>query len=247
MRKNTSKIFIIPYIAFSLLFVATLLALVCLSNCFRNEARSSYSSQSVSKFPTVIIDAGHGGEDGGAIGVNGVYEKDLNLEIATQLKDMLKACGIDVVMTRTEDVLLYDKNSDYKGRKKILDLANRLKIANEHKNCIFVSIHMNSFPESKYNGLQVYYSKNSEKSAELALAIQDSVKTNLQKENSRKTKSSNGNIYLLDRIKSPAVLVECGFISNPEECTLLTSEEHQKKLSLSIFNGIYRFICEYSS
>ena len=110
--------------------------------------------------PIVVIDAGHGGEDGGAIGVNGVYEKDLNLSIALLLDEWLRAEGFETVLTRSEDILLYDKNSDYFGQKKVQDLAARRKIAEQYENAILISIHMNAFPESKYSGLQVYYSKN---------------------------------------------------------------------------------------
>lgn len=191
--------------------------------------------------PTVIIDAGHGGEDGGTVGINGCFEKDINLSIAKKLDEMLRAAGINTVMTRSEDILLYDKNVDFKGRKKVLDLAARLKIANsfeEYKNTIFVSIHMNSYPESKYSGLQVYYSPSSEKAMALAQIIQNTAKLSLNADNERKIKASSGNIYLLDRSTVPSVLIECGFLSNENECTLLCSEDYQKRLSLSIFASI---------
>ena len=121
---------------------------------------------------TVVLDAGHGGEDGGAVSASGVFEKDLNLSIAKKLEKLLTSCGISVVMTRTEDVLLYDKTVDYHGRKKALDLAARRKITEETENAIFVSIHMNAFPASQYSGLQVWYSPNNSHSKILAQSVQ---------------------------------------------------------------------------
>ena len=196
---------------------------------------------------TVIIDAGHGGEDGGAVGINGALEKDINLEVAKKTQLFLSSFGIKSVLTRDSDVLLYDRNVDFRGKKKMLDLAARLKIANETENSIFVSIHMNSFPMEKYSGLQVYYSKNTEESKKLATTLQESVKSYLQSDNKRTVKEASDNIYLLDRCKSTSVLIECGFLSNTAECELLSTEEYQKELSLTIFNGIYSYIMEINS
>lgn len=193
---------------------------------------------------TVVIDAGHGGEDGGASGANGIMEKDINLRVSEMLCDMLKANGVNVVMTRTEDILLYDPSSDYKGRKKALDLAARLKIARETPNCIFVSIHMNSFPQSQYSGLQVYYSKNDEASKEIADLIQSNTRLYLQPENGRKTKCATSAIYLLDRLETPSVLVECGFLSNYEECMKLATDDYKQKLAFTIFCSLMDYISQ---
>lgn len=248
----SKKGYLLRYIFFSIFLSLTLLTLISLSLRLSakkdaNESNSEPIDTPHISFPLVIIDAGHGGEDGGAIGKNGIYEKDLNLLIATDLKDMLSAEGIDTIMTRETDIMLYDKNSDYKGRKKMLDLNARLKIAESYENCIFVSIHMNSFPEEKYSGLQVYYSPNHQSSVLLAESIQKNVSKYLQSENSRSVKKAGSNIYLLDRIQSPAVLIECGFISNYEECELLSSKEYRQKLTLLIFCGICEYISQYSS
>ncbi|MBR2387258.1 MAG: N-acetylmuramoyl-L-alanine amidase [Clostridia bacterium] len=192
--------------------------------------------------PVLIIDAGHGGEDGGTVGINGVFEKELNLKIAENINQLALSCGYDTVMTRSEDVLLYDRNVDFKGRKKALDLLARVKIAEKYENAVFISIHMNAFPDGKYSGLQVYYSKNNEGSKELAESIQATVKNTLQASNNRKIKVADENIFVLDRVTHPAVLIECGFLSNEEECTLLSSEEYQKKLALSIFFAVSKYI-----
>ena len=134
---------------------------------------------------TVVLDAGHGGEDGGAVSASGLFEKDLNLTIARLVRDLLVANGVEVVMTRDTDILLYDRNVDYMGRKKALDLAARKKIAEETPDAVFVSIHMNAYPLPQYHGLQVWYSPNHARSKVLAEQIQSTVQANLQPENTR--------------------------------------------------------------
>ena len=186
---------------------------------------------------TVVLDAGHGGEDGGACSADGIVEKDLNLALTLHLGEMLQANGIRVVYTRKEDTLLYDKNADYQGRKKVLDMAERLRIAQEAGECIFVSIHMNTHPLTSCKGLQVWYSENNTDSIELAQRIQANVKA-LQPQNTRLVKPSNGTIYLLRQLECPAVLVECGFLSNPEEARQLNDEAYRAQLALVLFASI---------
>lgn len=195
-----------------------------------------------STMPTIVIDAGHGGEDGGASIYGGAPEKELNLLISCDLRDMLEAVGFKVVMTRTEDILLYDKNSDYHGHKKSMDLANRLKIARATPGAIIVSIHMNAFPETKYSGLQVYYSKNNQGSRELAMAVQEINKNVISPTNDRKIKQAGSNIYLLDRFEGPAVLIECGFLSNDEERENLNSPEYRQKLAACFLSAIMKYV-----
>lgn len=194
--------------------------------------------------PTVVIDAGHGGEDGGACTYGGLPEKTLNLLISSDLFSFLSAAGIKTVMTRTEDVMLYDKNSDYKGHKKSMDLAERLKIARNTNEGILVSIHMNAFPEPEYGGLQVYYSVNSEGSSKLASAVQNINRDLLDPDNGRKTKASGKNIYLLDRYEGTGILIECGFLSNPIDKACLNNESYRKKLAAVIFFSIVQYLSE---
>jgi len=189
----------------------------------------------------VIIDAGHGGEDCGAVGVTGVYEKDLNYDISFQLGKLFTDAGYAVVYTRTSDKLLYTEAENIKGIRKISDLKNRCKIAAEYPNALFISIHMNSYSNPKYSGLQVYYSTENEDSKVLASAIQRNVKERLQADNNRKIKSGEG-IYILENVENTAVLVECGFLTNHEECKKLSEKEYQKSLSFSIFCGIIEYI-----
>lgn len=190
---------------------------------------------------TVVIDPGHGGEDGGASSASGLVEKDINLSVALILRDYLTAAGVPTVLTRDEDILLYDKTSEHEGRKKILDLSSRLYTAKDTENAIFVSIHMNSFVQPQYKGLQVWYSKNDPISADIAKSIQDTA-AKLFPENKRKIKAAGDNIYLLHRLDSPAVLVEGGFLSNPEDAALLGTHEHQKALAFMIFSSIMEYI-----
>ncbi len=186
----------------------------------------------------VVLDAGHGGEDGGACSADGILEKDLNLSIVFLLRDLLVANGIEVTLTRDTDTLLYDKTADYHGRKKALDFAERKRIAEENADSVFVSIHMNTYPREDCRGLQVWYSPNHPDSRTLANALQNSVKTRLQPQNHREIKASGSNIYLLYHLQIPAVLIECGFLSTPDEAALLNRRDYQKALAFSLFLAI---------
>ena len=228
------------FVLFLLLFTLFSLFLSMVAN--RRAAADAPTLTPMEPTPTVVIlDAGHGGEDGGAVSVAGDYEKDLNLALCQQMEILLKANGIPTVMTRTEDILLYDKTVDYHGRKKALDLAARRAIAEAYPNGIFVSIHMNSYPIPRYHGLQVWYSPNHSASHALAEAIQATVAATLQPANDRAVKAAGSNIYLLHRLQSPAVLVECGFLSNPEEAELLGDPAYRRQLALVLFLSLMEF------
>ena len=210
---------------------------LCISLCSCNECVDTISQTSI-----IILDAGHGGEDPGAIGYDGVYEKDLNLSICKLIRKELTARGYTVVMTRDDDRLLYTETENIKGIRKISDLKNRVKIFNSFEPAIAISIHMNTFSASQYHGTQIYYS-SVDGADRLAAAIRDSVRVELQPDNKRPLKHSEG-IYLLENSKIPTVLVECGFLSNPEECKKLSEKEYQKRLSFSIVCGIIKYIEE---
>lgn len=188
---------------------------------------------------TVILDPGHGGADGGAVGVNGVYEKELNLSVALGVAALLRDAGVEVVLTRTEDVLLCGDAA--KGHRKEEDLKNRLAVAAADPDALFVSIHMNTFSIPKYSGLQVYYAPT-EGSRALAESIQGTVRRQLQPTNTRRVQAAGSSIYLLDRAVGRAVLVECGFLSNPEECQRLTQKDYQSQLCFSVFCGMMEYI-----
>lgn len=191
---------------------------------------------------TVIIDAGHGGPDGGTSADDGTLEKDLNLQIAIKLNESLNSMGIKTVMIRTEDISVHDASANTIRQKKVSDLKNRLKIINETNNSIFVSIHQNHFSDSRYSGTQVFYSKNNPQSSVLADCIRQSVISDLQKDNTRETKPSGTDIYLLYHAESPAVMVECGFLSNINESKNLKNENYQKELAFVLALGISDYL-----
>lgn len=189
----------------------------------------------------IVIDAGHGGEDPGAVGVNGYLEKDINLEMALLVGEELKSRGYEVVYTRTDDRMLYSEEDNITGLRKLSDLKTRCRISNESSAALFISLHMNSYGDGRYSGLQVYYTDNSSESERLAQSIQTSVKAELQPKNDRKVKSGK-DLYLLENCTGVGVLVECGFLTNAEECEKLSQKEYQKQLSFAIVCGIINYI-----
>ncbi len=172
-----------------------------------------------------IIDAGHGGEDGGATSCTGVLESQINLEIAGRLNDLLHFLGHETKMIRTSDISIYTQGNTI-AAKKVSDLKQRVKIVNETQQGILVSIHQNIFADSRYSGAQVFYNDQSRK---LAGELQGNLIAALNPGSNRKSKAANG-IYLMQNIEKPGILVECGFLSNPEEEQRLRSEDYQKKL-----------------
>ncbi len=229
-------------LCFSLIIGVTLLS-ASLLNYSNSDTSTAILEGST---PTVIvIDAGHGGEDAGAVAQDGTLEKDLNLKIATLLYALCSLNGNECVMTRTDDSLLYDRYDDlenYTGKKKLYDLKNRVRITNEYENAVFVSIHMNNFSRSQYSGTQVYFSPNNARSEILARGIQNSTRTYLQPSNSRQVKRAGSDIFVLSSLECPSVLVECGFLSNEGELSNLKNEEYRLKLSLILFSSIIQSI-----
>lgn len=186
----------------------------------------------------IIIDPGHGGVDGGASSCNGILESQLNLEIALRLHDLLYFLGFDSKMIRTDDVSVHTAGESI-AQKKVSDLKERVRICNETDGAILVSIHQNYFSDSRYSGAQVFYA-GSEQSRSFAKMMQTEMKRTLNTENTRESKKGQG-IYLLEHIQCPGILIECGFLSNPEEEALLQSEDYQKKLCSVIAVNTVRF------
>ena len=185
---------------------------------------------------TVIIDAGHGGEDGGAVNDNNVVEKDLNLQISVKLADMLTLFGYKTEQIRTEDKSVYTQGENVRQRK-VSDMKNRLSVFNSNPENVVISIHQNKFEQSKYYGTQVFYSVNDADSVKLAESIRASVVKDLQPNNKRETKPATESIYVLNHAQYTAVLVECGFVSNAEELANLKDTAYQRKLAYGIFSG----------
>ncbi len=224
---------IIAIITAFLIILSAMLYLTFMANFSAAEASSMPITQK-----TVIVDAGHGGDDGGAIGIDGTVEKDINLDIALKLEKILKFYGFNVIMTRTQDVMTCDDGLDSLRKRKISDIHNRFELMRKNPDAIFISVHQNKFEDSSQHGTQVFYSGNDERSKELAEAIQTSVTLTLQRKNDRVVKKSGSGIYLLYHAKIPAVLVECGFISNASEEQMLNSDEYKDRFTTAITNGI---------
>jgi len=201
-----------------------------------------------SNMPTIVIDPGHGGMDGGAVGINGVIEKNINLSLSTDLSAFFRFLGYPVVMTRSDDRSIHDEGVEGIKKQKTSDMHNRLAIMQQYPNGIVLSIHQNQFSQSKYSGGQLFYgTQKEESSCLLAETIQNNLKMYLQPENNRQIKQAYDNLYLMNNAPSTAVLVECGFLSNPEEAELLSQPAYQRKLAFLICSSTLQFLQEESS
>ncbi len=192
-----------------------------------------------------MANASHGGFDGGAVAVDGTVEKHINLNISLTIAKLLKQNGFRVIMTRENDVSTEDTESDKIAHKKKSDLQNRLGLMKDYPDAVFVSIHLNKFTTSSAFGSQVFYSKEGE-SKELGDNIQKSIIRLIQPENTRVNKLATSSTYLLHNATIPAVLVECGFLSNAQELEKLKRTDYQNKMAFSIYCGIVEYFKEKS-
>ena len=200
-------------------------------------------SKSIDNGFIIIIDAGHGGSDGGAVAFDGTNEAVLNLQIAKKLDEVLSVLGFNTVMTRTDVNSIGDSSSSVR-EEKVSDIHKRMDIMNSFDNCVFVSVHQNFFGGSSSRGTQVFYSGNNPESEYIAEHIQSSVISTVQPDNKRKIKKSTSDIYLLYHAEKPAVLVECGFMSNGAELEKLKDESYQLELVLALTDGIINYTTE---
>lgn len=191
--------------------------------------------------PVIILDAGHGGEDGGAVAPDGTLEKDINLSVADTVALYFDWFGIDYVVVRKNDELIGDNSLQTVRARKVSDIRQRMALVEQTPGAILLSIHQNIFTSSRYSGTQVFFAKNAPGSMELAETIQRSVVSALQPENERKVKPTEGTVYLLDEARKTSVMVECGFLSNEQELARLKDREYRSQLSYFIASGI----CEY--
>ncbi|HEZ7987219.1 MAG TPA: N-acetylmuramoyl-L-alanine amidase [Ruminococcus sp.] len=192
--------------------------------------------------PVIILDAGHGGIDGGCTSAEGVPEKGINLNILLKLRDLLEISGYEVHVTRDTDISIHDKGVEGIANQKSSDMDNRLKLFNSRSDAICISIHQNQFTEPKYSGAQMFYSDSNGKSESLARAIQGSFRKLIQPDNNREIKLCGKELFLCYYSKNPTVMVECGFLSNPDEAALLNTDEYQSKVAFTIFSGINEFV-----
>lgn len=174
---------------------------------------------------------------GGSSSNNGITEAEINLQIALKLQNLLEQSGCVVILTRSDENEIYDVESDTIREKKVSDMKNRVKIGNESSADIFVSIHLNKIEQSQYDGWQTFYKSGSEESKKLATSVQMGLNEAMQKENKR-TPAQLNTVYLMKFVEIPITIVECGFLSNPEEEKLLQTDEYQEKLAWGIYNGI---------
>ena len=215
--------------------VSIITILATLSFSFARQTLPAWDSSSVP--PEIVIDIGHGGIDPGKVGINNALEKDINLAIGLYLQEYMQASGYKVSLTRDTDISLADSNA---SNQKLSDLKNRTNKINQMAPIALISIHQNSYPEEKVSGTQVFHSA-SEESKLLASFIQDQCRRILNPDNRRQIKQ-NTDYYLFRNVTCPAVIVECGFLSNYQEANLLITEEYQKKTAWAIHMGTVQFL-----
>nr|WP_319488098.1 N-acetylmuramoyl-L-alanine amidase [uncultured Caproiciproducens sp.] len=218
------------------------LAFLMLSYISYNKIDKMASALAEKRNPVIVIDPGHGGEDGGATGKSSSLEKDINLAIALNLEKLLKSSGFRVVMTRTTDISVCDDHLGTIRERKVSDIHNRLKIIEEQGDCIFISIHQNFFTDSRYSGAQVFYSKKNDSSKDLAESIKSRVVGLIQPKNTRETKPATSSIYLLWNTNVTAVMVECGFLSNDSEAVKLNDKIYQQQMAFSVYSGLLDYL-----
>lgn len=189
----------------------------------------------------IVLDAGHGGLDPGAVSADGISEKDINLDIVLILRDLLTASGFSVTLTRETDCSLHEEGCRTVAQKKTSDLKKRLSIIKEHPQAVVVSVHQNYFGESKYHGAQMFAGPKNEQSRVLAECLQTSFRQTLQPENTREVKTATSSVYIIHEAPNPIVLAECGFLSNPQESKQLADPDYRKAVALTLYQGILAY------
>ena len=232
----------------SLIFLIVLLGIFTFS--YQDAKENLEKSLVVTATPVsgkvVILDAGHGTPDEGAQSKNGTTEAETNLKITLKVQNLLEQSGCTVILTRSNENGIYDLDSKTLKQKKVSDIKNRVKIGNESSADIFVSIHLNKIEESQYYGWQCFFQKSNEQSQQLAKSIQKNLNQSIQKENKREAMKID-KIYIADHVEIPLSIVECGFLSNPEEEKLLQENEYQNKLAWGIYSGIIDYFYDLES
>lgn len=195
--------------------------------------------------PQIALDAGHGGMDGGCVSVNGTPEKGLNLDIALTERELLNIMGCEVVMTREDDRSICDEGVEGLAKQKQSDMKNRLAIFDGCEG-IALSIHQNQFTDSRFSGAQMFYSRRNSEGERLAASMQRQFVSLLQPNNERETKPMDDELYLLDKTDTPAVMIECGFLSNPEEAAKLEDPEYRRQVSFTVMTGVMEYMAGFA-
>lgn len=231
MKRDTWIAFVPFYLLVVLLFIAA-------ASGGSSVVTTVKENEPVRRAHCIVIDAGHGGEDGGATSCTGVLESTINLEISLRLEELLNFLGYDTKSIRRTDTSVYTQG-DTIAQKKVSDLKERVRIVEQTEGAVLISIHQNTFPDSRYGGAQVFYADSSD-SKVLADAMQSALVGTLNKGSARKSKKATG-VYLMQHISCTGVLVECGFLSNPEEEAKLRTPEYQKKLCCVLASAVSQY------
>ena len=218
------------------IFLVLIISVISYSIKQNNQNIVSVSSLPVTN-KVIILDAGHGQPDEGASGSSGVTEESINLVITKKVQNLLESSGSIVLLTRSDEKGIYDSDSSSIRNKKISDIKNRVKIGNESSADIFVSIHLNKISQSQYHGWQTFFKSENEQSEKLATCMQYGLNNSIQKENKRNPLKITGK-YIIDNVEIPISIVECGFLSNPEEEKLLQQDEYHNRIAWGIYTGI---------
>ncbi len=211
-----------------------------LALCARVTERALPTSADVSEKPIIVLDAGHGGLDSGAVGVTGVLEKNINLSIVLTLRDMLEMSGFQVVLTRDKDISIYDPGITGIRNQKLNDMDNRLEIIQSYPDSVFLCIHQNNYTDPRYFGGQMFYNNNNPDNLTLARIMQNKF-AELQPGNDREIKLSGNELFLLKSNPNPSLMIECGFLSNPDEEAKLSTWEYQQKVAFTIYGGLMEY------
>jgi len=224
---------------YQVIFLATGILGLFLCGMFHQQQMTTASAALPISGRVIVLDAGHGGFDGGA-SANGLMEKEVNLSVAHKLREYIEQGGGMVVMTRREDVSTAEADTQGISAKKS-DLTARKQLVEETDADVFVSIHMNKFPQTQYRGAQVFYGGSPEDGKKLGEELQKTLKEVMNDGNERMAKKSDGSIFILKDTSVPSVIVECGFLSNPQEAELLADENYRQKLAWGIYLGLVRY------
>lgn len=228
----------IPFII-TLFCCVTVSALAASARAAEGRKAAETAAQSAPK-QVIVLDAGHGGMDSGCVAVNGVYEKDINLDIVKDLGALLTLNGYEVVYTREEDISIHDNGVEGIRNQKVSDMKNRLAIVENYPDSVFISVHQNLFTDPAYFGGQMFYTTNNASNFRLARIMQE-LFAQLQPGNDREVKLIDNGLYLFKDTKQPALLIECGFLSNPNDAENLSSAEYRKKVAFTIYSGLDRY------
>lgn len=218
------------------IFLVGILAIIVAVFIFSNSMVSVFSPEKTTETPVLILDAGHGGEDGGAVSSAGDKESDINLAIVLKLEQLMAFLGVDTVLTRDSDMSIYDEGCDTLRQKKVSDLKNRVSLVESTPNAYLISIHQNSFTDSRYHGTQVFYGAG-ETSRQWGEYTQYLFQNVIDPNNGRKPAAVPDHVYLFKHIECPSILVECGFLSNGTDASLLLLDSYQRKIAFVLAGG----------